>query len=66
VKFPEPVFIGDTIHVLTEVLSRRLSQSRPGTGIVTFRHTGMNQRDEVVCLCVRQGMMMTRPQKTAA
>lgn len=60
VTFPKPVFHGDTIHVRTEVLDRRPSKSRPGTGIVFWKHEGINQRDEVVCECRRSGLMMMR------
>ena len=60
VKFPKPVFHGDTIHVVTEVLDRRLSKKRTDSGVVTFRHTGYNQRDEVVVECKRAGLMLTR------
>jgi len=34
VKFPAPVFHGDTIRVETECLSKRESRSRPDAGIV--------------------------------
>lgn len=60
-RFPNPVFIGDTLYAHTEVTARRESQSRPDRGIVTFTHTATNQRDEVVCTCVRNGMMLRRP-----
>lgn len=63
VRFPKPVFHGDTIHVRTEIVSRRESKSRPDAGIVEFKHTALNQRDEVVAECVRQGMMRRRPVK---
>jgi len=63
VKFPKPVFHGDTIRVRTEILSRRESKSRPDAGIVEFKHTALNQRDEIVAECVRQGMMRKRPAK---
>ena len=43
-----PVFAGDTIHAETEVLEKRESQSRPGSGIVTVHTRGLNQRDETV------------------
>jgi acyl dehydratase len=62
VEFPAPVFPGDTIHVVTEVTEARRSKSRPGTGIVTFAHRGLNQRGELVCLAVRAAMMHCRPQ----
>ena len=62
IDFPAPVFIGDTIHVVTEVTEARRSRSRPGTGIVTFSHHGINQRDETVCLAVRAAMMHCQPE----
>ncbi len=39
VKFPNPLFEGDTVHCTTEVISKRESTSRPGAGIVEFHHT---------------------------
>ena len=48
VRLPAPVFAGDTIRAETEVLSKRESASRPGTGVVTVRTRGLNQRGEVV------------------
>ena len=60
-EFPNPVFIGDTIKVSTEIVDRRESRSKPDRGIVTFKHIGANQRGEVVCTCVRRGMMMRQP-----
>lgn len=60
--FPKPVFAGDTIRVETEVKALRPSASRPGQGIVTFEHVGLNQRDEVVCRTTRAALMMSKPQ----
>jgi acyl dehydratase len=57
VAMPKPVFIGDTIHVETEVADLRESNSRPGSGIVTFRHRAFNQSDEVVCECLRTALI---------
>ena len=48
VRLLKPVFAGDTIRAETEVLSKRESQSRPGSGIVRVRTRGLNQRDETV------------------
>jgi acyl dehydratase len=62
IDFPAPVFIGDTIHVVTEVVEARGSRSRPGTGVVTFEHHGINQRGETVCVAVRAAMMHCRPE----
>jgi acyl dehydratase len=61
VKFTHPLFEGDTIHVRTTVLAKRESKSRPGEGIVTFRHEVFNQ-DNVNCgSCDRQALMRMRP-----
>ncbi|MDY0046138.1 MAG: MaoC family dehydratase [Thauera propionica] len=61
VKFPVPVFAGDTLRSVTTVLELRDSKSRPGQGIVTFRHEGFNQRGELVATCLRQALMHRRP-----
>jgi acyl dehydratase len=61
VKFPKPVFHGDTIRAETEVVAKRESKSRPTQGIVTFVHRGFNQRGEVVCECRRLALMMKAP-----
>ncbi len=58
--FPHPVFIGDTIRVASKVADRRASRSKPDRGIVTFDHTGTNQRGEIVCSCRRGAMMMRK------
>jgi acyl dehydratase len=63
VKFPKPTFHGDTIRVRTEIVNARLSKSRDDSGIVTFKHIGLNQRDEIVCEAVRVGLMLLRPKQ---
>jgi acyl dehydratase len=60
-RFPKPVFYGDTIRSRTTVKELRESKSRPNAGIVTFLHQGFNQRDEEVCTCTRQGLMLRKP-----
>lgn len=65
VKFPKPVRHGDTLNAQTVVLDKRLSRSRPGEGIVTLEHTGINQHDEVVAVAVRSVLMQTRPAESA-
>ena len=54
---PKPVFIGDTLRAETEVTDLKPSKSRPGAGIVTFAHRLINQRDEVVCQCLRMTLI---------
>jgi acyl dehydratase len=61
VRFPIPVFIGDTLRIETEVLELRDSKSRPGVGIVTFAHRAYNQRDELVASCKRSGLQRKKP-----
>jgi acyl dehydratase len=61
VAFPAPVLHGDTIHAETEVVAKRESKSRPGTGIVTYEHRGFNHRDELVCRCRRNALIVFRP-----
>ncbi len=60
VKFPAPLFEGDTLHVTTEILSKRLSKSRPDAGIVEFLHRAYQQEDKLVAECRRQALMKTR------
>ncbi|WP_421793701.1 MaoC family dehydratase [Hydrocarboniphaga effusa] len=57
-KFPKPVFAGDTLRSVTTVVEVRESKSRPNQGIVTFRHEGFNQRDELICTTLRQALML--------
>ena len=54
---PEPVFIGDTLRAETEVTGLRESRSRPEAGVVTFIHRLLNQRDELVCNCLRSALV---------
>ena len=60
-KFPKPVFHGDTIHVTTEVASKRASKSRPSQGIVNFIHRAYNQRGDLVAVTHRAAMMKMKP-----
>ncbi len=60
VRFPKPLFHGDTIHVRTTVKSVRESASRPLAGIVEFEHEALNQHQQVVANCIRQALMHKR------
>ena len=57
IRFKNPVFHGDTLRSMTRIAAKRESKSRPDTGIVTFEHTGYNQRDEEIAYCARTGLM---------
>jgi acyl dehydratase len=61
VRFPKPLFHGDTVHIETEVRELRDSKSRPDNGIVIFEHRAFNQRDELVASCRRTALMLRRP-----
>lgn len=61
VRFPKPLFHGDTVHVETEVIELRDSKSRPRNGIVIFEHRGFNQHDVLVASCKRSALMLRRP-----
>jgi acyl dehydratase len=61
VRFPKPLFHGDTVNVLTEVIDLRESKSRPEAGIVTFLHKAFNQHGDVVASCKRSGLQRKRP-----
>ena len=61
-RFPAPVFVGDTLRVESEVIDLRESKSRPNAGIVTFAHRAINQRGETVCTFKRSALLLKRPQ----
>ena len=63
VRFPKPVFHGDTLSARTIVKSKRQSRSRADAGIVEFEHQGVNQRGEVVAVCRRAGLIKRRGQE---
>jgi acyl dehydratase len=63
VRFPKPLFHGDTIRVETEVVELRESKSRPNAGIVTFMHRAYNQKGELVAHCKRSGLQLKRAAK---
>ena len=61
VKFPNPLFEGDTVHCTTEVLGKRESGSRKGqAGIVDFIHRAYKQDGTLVAECRRQAFMRRR------
>jgi acyl dehydratase len=61
VRFPKPLFHGDTVNVVTEVIELRESKSRPEAGIVTFLHKAFNQHGDVVASCKRSGLQRKKP-----
>ncbi len=61
VKFPAPLFEGDTVRCTTEVLAKRESKSRLNAGLVEFHHRAFNQHNTLVAECRRQAFMLKRP-----
>jgi acyl dehydratase len=61
VRFPRPMFHGDTLRVETEIAELRESKSRPNAGVVTFIHRGYNQRNELVASCRRSALQLKKP-----
>jgi acyl dehydratase len=61
IVMPNPVFIGDTLRSETSVAALKESASRPNAGIVTFEHRMLNQRDEIVCQCLRAALVKRTP-----
>ncbi len=62
VRFPKPLFPGDTVRIETEVVDLRESKSRPDQGIVTFEHRAFNQHGDLVATCKRAGLQRKKPQ----
>lgn len=61
VRFPAPVFHGDTLRGETTIVDKRESTSRDDSGIVWFEHRGYNQDDVLVMTCKRAGLMLKLP-----
>ena len=59
-RWPVAVRPGDTIRVEIEILEARLSQSKPGYGIIRYRSLTLNQRDEVVQSFIAVTLIPTR------
>jgi acyl dehydratase len=61
VTFPAPLRHGDTLRAETVVVDKRESKSRPGQGVVTLKHVGYNQRDDVVVEATRTTLWKMDP-----
>lgn len=65
VRFPKPVFHGDTLRIESEVLEMRESKSRPQNGVVIFAHRAFNQKGELVATCKRSALMLRKPKSAS-
>jgi len=59
-RFHRTLHPGDTITVVSTVLDKRVSASRPGTGIVTWKSEAHNQRGELVVDYERTNLVAQR------
>ncbi|GAT73101.1 oxidase regulatory-related protein [Microbacterium sp. HM58-2] len=62
ISFPHPLFAGDTLYTESVVVSKRISSSRPGQGIVAIAHTGRNQDGTVVATATRTVLVHRLPE----
>ena len=60
IRLRAPVFHGDTLYAYSEVLETRQSD-REDAGIVTFKHYGVNQKDQIVFEGERTVLIRKRP-----
>ena len=61
VRFPKPVFIGDTIHTRVTIKEKQPDAKRPGFGRVIEGCEVLNQRGEVVLYCEHILVAQMRP-----
>jgi acyl dehydratase len=66
VRFPHPLFEGDTVRASSEILATRESKSRPDAGLVEFLHRAYKQDGSLVAECKRTAFMRKRPPATIA
>lgn len=65
IRFPHPLFAGDTLYTESIVTAMRPSSSRPGQGIVEIAHTGRNQDGTIVATATRSVLVHRRPEETS-
>ncbi len=61
VRWPNPVRPGDALHARAECLAKRPSRSEPARGVVEYRYSLLNQRDELVFTCRSINLVERRP-----
>jgi acyl dehydratase len=60
-RFPKPVFIGDTIHTRVTIKEKQPDAKRPDCGRVTEACEVINQRGEVVIYCEHILVVQMKP-----
>ena len=61
IRWPRPVRPGDELHLETEILAVRPSNSRTDSGVVKVRTTTLNQNNEAVQILVSNLLVPRRP-----
>ncbi len=61
VRFPVPVCVGDVLRMKSEVIEKRVSQSKPDRGIIVSLNSLINQNDDVVTEYKIVTMILRRP-----
>lgn len=61
ISFKHPLYHGDTLYTESVIREKRLSSSRPDTGIVVIEHTGRNQEGVEVARATRTALVRLRP-----
>jgi acyl dehydratase len=61
-RWLKPVYVGDTLDYRGEIVEMRVSNSRPGFGLVTIRTTATNQHGEPVLSFMSTTFVERRPQ----
>ncbi len=62
-KWMKPVYVDDTIEYTSEVIAARVSNSRPGVGLISIRSTGVNQHGDPVISFISTTFVERRPGK---
>ena len=60
-RWLKPVYPGDTLRCESEILDKRVSQSRPEMGLFHSRMMVFNQHDQAVMTFISTGLVQTRP-----
>ncbi|MFO0390104.1 MAG: MaoC family dehydratase [Alphaproteobacteria bacterium] len=47
-RWPRPTMPGDTLRLVITILDKRLSQSKPGKGIIRYKAETLNQKGELM------------------
>jgi acyl dehydratase len=61
VRFPKPVFAGDSVRIRSEIIEKRESKSKADRGIITSLNAVINQHGDVVAEYKIMTMILKKP-----